>query len=137
MLEPQEKLANMIFVVGTGMVLSEYFTPCKFARDDPWIPNPRLIYKEDIADQTLLLDYVFAGLFHPARRVRQPYWRLYNSAYVQVSLSLFEIALPLKELLIVWITERRFDGSVLPEAGRREDEQTRTCNRLVGKLFDG
>lgn len=38
---------------------------------------------------TIALDYVFAGLFHPARRVRQPYWRLYNSAYVQVSVSDF------------------------------------------------
>ena len=31
----------------------------------------------------ILLNYVWAGLFHPARRVRQPYWRLYNDAYVQ------------------------------------------------------
>lgn len=23
------------------------------------------------------------GLFHPARKVRQPYWRIYNDAYVQ------------------------------------------------------
>ena len=27
--------------------------------------------------------YMAAGLFHPARRVRVPYWRLYNDAYVQ------------------------------------------------------
>ncbi|KAF2674733.1 U2 snRNP component HSH155 [Microthyrium microscopicum] len=27
------------------------------------------------------LNYVWAGLFHPARKVRQPYWRLYNDAY--------------------------------------------------------
>lgn len=31
----------------------------------------------------ILMNYVWAGLFHPARRVRQPYWRLYNDAYVQ------------------------------------------------------
>lgn len=31
----------------------------------------------------LVLNYVFAGLFHPARKVRQPYWRIYNDAYVQ------------------------------------------------------
>jgi len=31
----------------------------------------------------LVLNYVWAGLFHPARKVRQPYWRLYNDAYVQ------------------------------------------------------
>lgn len=31
----------------------------------------------------LVLNYVWAGLFHPARKVRMPYWRLYNDAYVQ------------------------------------------------------
>lgn len=31
----------------------------------------------------LTMNYVWAGLFHPARKVRQPYWRLYNDAYVQ------------------------------------------------------
>jgi splicing factor 3B subunit 1 len=29
-----------------------------------------------------VLNYIWAGLFHPARKVRQPYWRLYNDAYV-------------------------------------------------------
>lgn len=27
-------------------------------------------------------NYVWAGLFHPARKVREPYWKLYNSAYM-------------------------------------------------------
>ncbi|ORY01982.1 armadillo-type protein [Clohesyomyces aquaticus] len=31
----------------------------------------------------LIMNYLLAGLFHPARKVRQPYWRLYNDAYVQ------------------------------------------------------
>ncbi|KAG5930630.1 hypothetical protein E4U42_005292 [Claviceps africana] len=31
----------------------------------------------------VVLNYVWAGLFHPARKVRTPYWRLYNDAYVQ------------------------------------------------------
>ncbi|CUS09002.1 unnamed protein product [Tuber aestivum] len=31
----------------------------------------------------LVMNYVWAGLFHPARKVRTPYWRLYNNAYVQ------------------------------------------------------
>ena len=31
----------------------------------------------------LVMNYVWAGLFHPARKVRVPYWRLYNNAYVQ------------------------------------------------------
>ena len=30
----------------------------------------------------MVMNYVWAGLFHPARRVRQPYWRLYNDSYV-------------------------------------------------------
>ncbi|KAF2403815.1 putative splicing factor 3B subunit 1 [Trichodelitschia bisporula] len=30
----------------------------------------------------VVMNYVWAGLFHPARKVRQPYWRLYNDAYV-------------------------------------------------------
>ncbi|KAF2163872.1 hypothetical protein M409DRAFT_25647 [Zasmidium cellare ATCC 36951] len=28
-----------------------------------------------------VMNYVWAGLFHPARKVRTPYWRLYNEAY--------------------------------------------------------
>ncbi|KAF1959293.1 ARM repeat-containing protein [Byssothecium circinans] len=31
----------------------------------------------------LVMNYVWAGLFHPARKVRQPYWRIYNDAYIQ------------------------------------------------------
>ena len=31
----------------------------------------------------VVMNYVWAGLFHPARKVRVPYWRLYNEAYVQ------------------------------------------------------
>jgi splicing factor 3B subunit 1 len=31
----------------------------------------------------VVMNYVWAGLFHPARKVRAPYWRLYNDAYVQ------------------------------------------------------
>ena len=30
----------------------------------------------------IVMNYVWAGLFHPARKVRVPYWRLYNDAYV-------------------------------------------------------
>lgn len=28
-------------------------------------------------------NYIWAGLYHPARKVREPYWKLYNSAYMQ------------------------------------------------------
>ncbi|KAL8763568.1 MAG: hypothetical protein Q9184_000695 [Pyrenodesmia sp. 2 TL-2023] len=31
----------------------------------------------------LVMNYVWAGLFHPARKVRTPYFRIYNDAYVQ------------------------------------------------------
>ncbi|KAF2452654.1 putative splicing factor 3B subunit 1 [Lineolata rhizophorae] len=30
----------------------------------------------------IVMNYTWAGLFHPARKVRTPYWRLYNDAYV-------------------------------------------------------
>ncbi|KAF2436365.1 putative splicing factor 3B subunit 1 [Tothia fuscella] len=33
----------------------------------------------------VVMNYVWAGLFHPARKVRQPYWRLYNDAYVHAA----------------------------------------------------
>jgi len=33
----------------------------------------------------VVLNYVWAGLFHPARKVRTPYWRLYNDAYVHAA----------------------------------------------------
>lgn len=36
----------------------------------------------------IVLNYVWAGLFHPARKVRTPYWRLYNDAYVQAADSM-------------------------------------------------
>ncbi|CAM9897998.1 unnamed protein product [Phaeothamnion confervicola] len=29
-----------------------------------------------------VLQYVLQGLFHPARRVRETYWKLYNSLYI-------------------------------------------------------
>lgn len=31
----------------------------------------------------IILNYVLAGLFHPARKVRVAYWKLYNNMYVQ------------------------------------------------------
>ncbi|CAM9783684.1 unnamed protein product, partial [Choristocarpus tenellus] len=31
---------------------------------------------------TRILQYVVQGLFHPARRVREVYWKLYNSLYI-------------------------------------------------------
>ncbi|GAB7363838.1 hypothetical protein MBLNU230_g4403t1 [Neophaeotheca triangularis] len=30
----------------------------------------------------VVMNYIWAGLFHPARKVRVPYWRLYNEAYI-------------------------------------------------------
>jgi splicing factor 3B subunit 1 len=31
---------------------------------------------------TILLQYLLQGLFHPARKVRQTFWKIYNSVYV-------------------------------------------------------
>jgi len=33
----------------------------------------------------ILLSYVLQGLFHPARKVREVYWRVYNSLYLGAS----------------------------------------------------
>ena len=30
-------------------------------------------------------NYIWSGLFHPARKVRAPYWKIFNNAYVQCS----------------------------------------------------
>ena len=30
----------------------------------------------------LILHYVLQGLFHPARRVREVYWKIYNNTYL-------------------------------------------------------
>jgi splicing factor 3B subunit 1 len=30
----------------------------------------------------VMMSYILAGLFHPARKVREVYWRLYNSTYL-------------------------------------------------------
>ncbi|KAF2482600.1 armadillo-type protein [Neohortaea acidophila] len=44
-----------------------------------------------------VLNYVWAGLFHPARKVRTPYWRLYNDAYVQAADAMVPYYPPLEE----------------------------------------
>ena len=36
----------------------------------------------------VLLMYVVQGLFHPARRVREVYWRVYNNLYIYASHAL-------------------------------------------------
>lgn len=33
-------------------------------------------------------NYIWPGLFHPARKVRAPYWKIYNNSYVQSSDSM-------------------------------------------------
>lgn len=56
----------------------------------------------------IVMNYVWAGLFHPARKVRTPYWRLYNDAYVHSADSMVpyypnmkEEGLPRDELFIM------------------------------------
>lgn len=33
----------------------------------------------------IILNYILSGLWHPARKVRDPFWRVYNNCYVQSS----------------------------------------------------
>lgn len=46
----------------------------------------------------LLLFYCLQGLFHPARRVREPYWRIYNTIYTGAQDSLVPFYPNLEEL---------------------------------------
>lgn len=43
----------------------------------------------------VILLYLMEGLFHPAKRVRQTYWRLYNMVYVGNQDSLVSFYPPL------------------------------------------
>lgn len=45
----------------------------------------------------IVMNYIWAGLFHPARKVRTPYWRLYNNAYVQSADAMVPYYPPLEE----------------------------------------
>lgn len=45
----------------------------------------------------IVLSYTWAGLFQAARKVRAPYWRIYNSAYVQSADALVPYYPELKE----------------------------------------
>ncbi|RMZ92739.1 hypothetical protein DV736_g36, partial [Chaetothyriales sp. CBS 134916] len=45
----------------------------------------------------IVFNYIVSGLFHPARKVRIPYWRLYNDAYVAAADSLVPYYPNLKE----------------------------------------
>ena len=44
-----------------------------------------------------VMNYVWAGLFHPARKVRVPYWRLYNDCYVQSADAMVPYYPPLED----------------------------------------
>jgi len=44
----------------------------------------------------VILLYLMEGLFHPAKRVRQTYWRLYNMVYVGNQDSLVSFYPPLQ-----------------------------------------
>ncbi|CAN6627881.1 U2 snRNP component Hsh155p [Trichomonascus vanleenenianus] len=45
----------------------------------------------------IIMNYVLAGLFHAARKVRTPYWRVYNAMYVQSSDAMVPYYPALKE----------------------------------------
>ena len=49
------------------------------------LPRPKTPAMEALAvalGPRVLLRYVLQGLFHPARRVRDVYWKLYNTLYI-------------------------------------------------------
>jgi splicing factor 3B subunit 1 len=52
----------------------------------------------------VVMNYVWAGLFHPARKVRTPYWRIYNDAYVQSA-----------DAMVPYYPELEDDGLARPE----------------------
>jgi hypothetical protein len=50
----------------------------------------------------IVLSYLWAGLFHPARKVRERYWVVYNHVYLRhqgAMVSLFRLSLNLAHLL--------------------------------------
>jgi splicing factor 3B subunit 1 len=42
---------------------------------------------------TIIFQYAMQGLFHPARRVREVYWKVYNNLCILLSLLFFSILL--------------------------------------------
>ena len=46
----------------------------------------------------VLLNYTLQGLFHPARKVREVYWRVYNALYLGAAHSLVPFYPDLSEL---------------------------------------
>lgn len=56
----------------------------------------------------LVMNYVWDGLFHPARKVRQPYWRIYNNAYVQWADAMTPAYPTFEEEKVVWTSQGYF-----------------------------
>ena len=38
-----------------------------------------------------VLQYTLQGLFHPARKVREVYWKIYNSLYIGCQVSVYHL----------------------------------------------
>ncbi|CRK17502.1 hypothetical protein BN1708_017582, partial [Verticillium longisporum] len=57
----------------------------------------------------VVMNYVWAGLFHPARKVRQPYWRLYNDAWPRSTGKM--LLLDYQNVLIQSVLTERFSGA--------------------------
>eukprot|EP01133_Synstelium_polycarpum_P015481 gene15481-18384_t len=83
---------------------------------------------------TTILQYAYQGLFHPSRRVRDIYWKVYNMIYIS-SQDAMTLAYPL-QVVVVLVSAERFHvvagstpfvkskelGKVYKEATKRERE---------------
>ncbi|KAG7666035.1 prp10 [[Candida] subhashii] len=71
-----------VFVHFLNLILPNIFetSPHVIARILDSVDSVRVVLGNGV-----FMNYVWAGLFHPARKVRAPYWKMYNSAYVHCS----------------------------------------------------
>ncbi|RCK62887.1 U2 snRNP component prp10 [Candida viswanathii] len=69
-----------VFVHFLNLIMPNIFetSPHVIARILESIDGLRLVIGNGI-----FTNYLWSGLFHPARKVRTPYWKIYNSAYVE------------------------------------------------------
>jgi len=87
-------IASNCFGMGLGCEYDEVFTHLlNLIMPNIYETSPHVIARilESLDSLRLVLgsgvfmNYVWAGLFHPAKKVRTPFWKLFNSAYVQCS----------------------------------------------------
>ncbi|KAL6451841.1 prp10 U2 snRNP component prp10 [Candida maltosa Xu316] len=76
---------NDVFVHFLNLVMPNIFetSPHVITRILECVNGLRLVIGNGV-----FTNYIWSGLFHPARKVRTPYWKIFNNAYVQCSDSL-------------------------------------------------